>query len=126
MAPGGRGAGVAPRADEARGNVWRGAQWLRAGVRVVPPGGEGSARRAASKSAVRLRACLRRFDTGSDRRGWPLCARLGANASGNRGDPPTGCRPAGRMTKTWFVPPVVIPVLIGLGLAALIAFRALW
>jgi hypothetical protein len=30
------------------------------------------------------------------------------------------------MTKTWFVPPVVIPVLIGLGLAALIAFRALW
>lgn len=29
------------------------------------------------------------------------------------------------MTKTWFVPPIVIPVLIGLGLAALIAFRAL-
>ena len=29
------------------------------------------------------------------------------------------------MTKTWLVPPIVIPVLIGLGLAALIAFRAL-
>lgn len=29
------------------------------------------------------------------------------------------------MTKTWFVPPIVIPLLIGLGLAALIAFRAL-
>jgi hypothetical protein len=29
------------------------------------------------------------------------------------------------MNKTWFTPPVVIPVLIGLGLAALIAFRAL-
>ena len=29
------------------------------------------------------------------------------------------------MTKTWFVPPIVIPVLMGLGLAALIAFRAL-
>ena len=28
------------------------------------------------------------------------------------------------MSKTWFVPPIVIPVLIGLGLAALIAFRA--
>jgi hypothetical protein len=29
------------------------------------------------------------------------------------------------MNKTWFVPPIVIPVLMGLGLAALIAFRAL-
>jgi hypothetical protein len=29
------------------------------------------------------------------------------------------------MTKTWLVPPIVIPVLIGLGLAALIVFRAL-
>jgi hypothetical protein len=29
------------------------------------------------------------------------------------------------MNKTWFIPPIVIPVLIGLGLAALIAFRAL-
>jgi len=29
------------------------------------------------------------------------------------------------MNKTWFVPPVVIPILMGLGLAALIAFRAL-
>jgi hypothetical protein len=29
------------------------------------------------------------------------------------------------MNKTWFVPPIVIPVLLGLGLAALIAFRAL-
>lgn len=29
------------------------------------------------------------------------------------------------MNKTWFIPPVVIPVLMGLGLAALIAFRAL-
>jgi hypothetical protein len=29
------------------------------------------------------------------------------------------------MNKTWFVPPIVIPALIGLGLVALIAFRAL-
>jgi hypothetical protein len=29
------------------------------------------------------------------------------------------------MNKTWFVPPIVIPVLLGLGLAALIVFRAL-
>lgn len=29
------------------------------------------------------------------------------------------------MNKTWFIPPIVIPVLMGLGLAALIAFRAL-
>ena len=29
------------------------------------------------------------------------------------------------MNKTWFTPPIVIPVLMGLGLAALIAFRAL-
>ena len=29
------------------------------------------------------------------------------------------------MNKTWFVPPVVIPILMGLALAALIAFRAL-
>lgn len=29
------------------------------------------------------------------------------------------------MNRTWFVPPAVIPILIGLGLAALIAFRAL-
>ena len=28
------------------------------------------------------------------------------------------------MNKTWFVPPVVIPILIGLSLAALIALRA--
>jgi hypothetical protein len=29
------------------------------------------------------------------------------------------------MNKTWFIPPIVIPILFGLGLAALIAFRAL-
>jgi hypothetical protein len=29
------------------------------------------------------------------------------------------------MNKTWFVPPIVIPLLMGLGLAALIAFRVL-
>jgi hypothetical protein len=29
------------------------------------------------------------------------------------------------MNKTWFIPPIVIPILMGLGLAALIAFRAL-
>jgi len=29
------------------------------------------------------------------------------------------------MNKTWFVPPIVIPVLLGLSLAALIVFRAL-
>jgi hypothetical protein len=29
------------------------------------------------------------------------------------------------MSKTWFVPPVVIPILIGLSLAVLIAVRAL-
>lgn len=29
------------------------------------------------------------------------------------------------MNKTWFIPPVVIPILMGLGLTALIAFRAL-
>jgi hypothetical protein len=28
------------------------------------------------------------------------------------------------MSKTWFVPPIVVPILIGLGLAALIAVRA--
>jgi len=28
------------------------------------------------------------------------------------------------MNKTWFVPPIVVPILIGLGLAALIAVRA--
>jgi hypothetical protein len=28
------------------------------------------------------------------------------------------------MNKTWIVPPIVIPVLMGLGLAVLIAFRA--
>jgi hypothetical protein len=27
------------------------------------------------------------------------------------------------MNKTWFIPPVVIPIVLGLGLAALIAFR---
>ena len=27
------------------------------------------------------------------------------------------------MNKAWFVPPIVIPILMGLGLAALIAFR---
>ena len=29
------------------------------------------------------------------------------------------------MNKTWFIPPVVIPILMGLGLAALLAYRAL-
>jgi hypothetical protein len=29
------------------------------------------------------------------------------------------------MNKTWVVPPIVIPILIGLGLVALIVFRAL-
>lgn len=29
------------------------------------------------------------------------------------------------MSKTWFIPPVVIPILMGLGLPALIAFPAL-
>jgi hypothetical protein len=29
------------------------------------------------------------------------------------------------MNKTWFIPPVVIPILMGLALATLIAFRAL-
>jgi hypothetical protein len=28
------------------------------------------------------------------------------------------------MNETWFIPPIVIPILMGLGLAALIAFRA--
>lgn len=28
------------------------------------------------------------------------------------------------MNKTWFVPPIVIPLLMGFGLAALIVFRA--
>jgi hypothetical protein len=28
------------------------------------------------------------------------------------------------MNKTWFVPPIVIPVVLGLGLAVLTAFRA--
>jgi len=29
------------------------------------------------------------------------------------------------MNNTWFTPPIIIPLLFGLGLAALIAFRAL-
>jgi len=29
------------------------------------------------------------------------------------------------MSKTWFVPPIVIPILLGLSLAVLIAVRAL-
>jgi hypothetical protein len=29
------------------------------------------------------------------------------------------------MSKTWFVPPIVIPTLLGLGLAVLLAVRAL-
>jgi hypothetical protein len=29
------------------------------------------------------------------------------------------------MSKTWFIPPVIIPILMGLALAALITFRAL-
>jgi hypothetical protein len=28
------------------------------------------------------------------------------------------------MSKTWFIPPIVVPILIGLGLAALIVARA--
>jgi hypothetical protein len=29
------------------------------------------------------------------------------------------------VSRTWFIPPIVIPILMGLGVAALIALRAL-
>ena len=86
--------GACPRPDETRGNAARSptARYRRASGTCW--------RRARAARSFKVQSAYDvppRFDTGSDRGGWPLCARLGAEGSHHRGAPPTGCRPGVRV-----------------------------
>src|SRR3954469_9634776 len=79
MVPGRGRTGLAPRADQACGNLRRGLRdpWeFGKGVRVVSPGDSDATRCTASAGAVRIPARLFSTDAGSDRRGLDFRGRL--------------------------------------------------
>jgi hypothetical protein len=93
-------------------------------LRVVLAGNKGPARRTSSEDPVCLSARREVPDPSAKRGGQSLCAELEAKGATTTARLARDNRPAAHMSKTWFVPPIVVPILIGLGLAALIAVRA--
>ena len=97
------------------------------GLLLVSSGNKGLARRTSPKRSIRLPACFLAFDAGSDRKRDELCGKLAAERA-DRGWRVGSAENFGGRThvnKTWFVPPIVVPILIGLGLAALMMLRAI-
>lgn len=130
MVVGGRRAGPAPRASQARGIVCRRARrtWeLDKSMRVVPLGDDQLARRKSPKCAVRLPAGLVASDAGSNRKGQVVRAKLEAGAAASCCSLRTSkFRWRTHVTRSWFVPPIVIPLALFLSLmayATLLAFH---
>src|SRR5580704_8286862 len=128
MAAGRGRAGPAARATETRRGLRRGGRYIaqpRRRVRVVPTGGAGPAGRPSAPGAIRIRACRLAFDPGANRQGETLCAELDAKAAdGSSRSFTRTSRRKRRAMKGWFVPPIVIPILIVVSLLGYASFRA--
>src|SRR5271169_1633374 len=121
--------GLAPRANQTCRDVcWRARHTgkLGKGLRVVPVGDDEPAWSPSPEGSVRLPAHLLPIDAVSNRRGQAFCARLEAQGADHRGNVRSAGNARGRTSviRAWIVPPIVIPILIGLSLAAFIALRA--
>src|SRR5271169_6332225 len=95
-------------------------------MRVVSPGSDGLARHPSAQRSIRIRTYRRTSDAGTNRQGEAFCARLDANAvEGNgRSRLTQQSRRRTRPMKSWFVPPIVIPILIAASLVGYVSFSA--
>jgi len=121
--------GIAPGSAQTCGGVCHRARHIgqpRGRVPVVPPGGAGLARHTSAPSAIGVRAHRLPFAPSANRSGETLCARLDAEAADASRSLtfPRTIRRRRRAMKGWFVPPIVIPIVIVVSLVGLASFRA--
>src|SRR6266851_7614581 len=125
----GRGrAGLASCSSQTRGGIRRRARYIGQPCgrgRVVPLGGAWLARRAPGPRSIGIRAHRPTFDARANRPGETLCQGLGAEAAeASRASFTKTIRRRRRAMKAWFVPPIVIPILIAMSLAGYVSLRA--
>jgi hypothetical protein len=96
------------------------------GLQVVPVGDDEPAWRPSPEGSVRVPARLLPLDVVSNRRGQTFCGRLEAEGADHCGNVGSAGNLRGRTSviRAWIVPPIVIPILIGLGLMAFVTLRA--
>jgi hypothetical protein len=112
--------------NASRTTLARHARKFNQSVRLVDVGHKEPAGRSFPEGSVRLPTGFFRFDAGRGRTGQVLCARLDPVATDWRRKVGSArkFRESTYVIKSWFVPPIVIPILIGLGFAAYITFQA--